>query len=733
MRYLVFLVSLMLLVGVTTAGVDNYNSSLKILLHGNYTNSSTYFEDSSDYHNVLTPTRAVIDSSIKFLGNGSIALNSTSLLTYPSTNVDIASNNFTLSMWIYSTNTSFEQIITRINPNSNTYAPIDVSKSSGNNLSISYSSTGTSWDNNADKDTLYKIPTGVWVQVVLIKNASTLATYTNGSLVKTWTGVNTTLVSGGQVSDIGGINSNTTRRFTGRIDEYALWMNSTYGNIPSIEDLYPVVSEIGLPLVPLAASFTDSPDPSKIGQSVMLNDTSTGELGGVTFSWSIPDEGFTNNSRNTTLQFANLGVHNILLNVTNSSGFWSNTSGTHTVLNTTVFEPQDIWMTGTYIQTFHVKDASTGGGIGNASISIEGGAMTTTEVNGTGWLQTDFGSATVQASANGYYSAIVVYVFDQDDTHTIELTQIVPESTIAPSIRYTPHLVRFIAKDFYGQPVSDITVTSTSVSSTASDNWILNILGLDMNTIPLTNSTLTGTSGTDGSVVFMMLETVQYQITFTNVAKGVSEVVTLYPKEDSYLVLVSTSAAGNADSNWGAGSGSIYRQLSSNQTGTKFFLNLSYVDAEHYTSSVFFYVEDGNRTPIYNTTYSGYSHNFSYMIDPFPHGATYYYGYTATNSAYGTLSGNAVATTHSRLLAPLEYLGWDTSWYMWITVVCLVCFAALFSGTTNIYGTLLLPIWSLMFGYFGWLDWCPWEFQVGVAVLGALVFISKMYARVSDG
>lgn len=398
----------------------------------------------------------------------------------------------------------------------------------------------------------------------------------------------------------------------------------------------------------------------------------------------------------------------------------------------TGFVQQDIWMTGAYLVRFTLNDAN-GNLISNATILSSSGQTNTTGVNGVGEITENFGSSTITFSADGYYSRVISYIIDDDADYTVTLTRISTPVTLPPSIRYVPHLVRFVVKDFYGQPVSEINVTSQSVSSTASDNWILNLLGLDMTTIPLTNSTLAGTSGTDGSVVFMMLETVQYQVTFTNVAKGVSEVVTLYPKEDSYLVLVSTSAAGDADSNWGVGSGTIYRQLASSQTGTKFFLNLSYIDSEHYTSSVFFYVEDGNRTPVYNTTYSGHSNNFSYMIDPFPHGASYYYGYTATNSAYGTLSGNAIATTHSRLLAPLEYLGWDTSWYMWITVVCLVCFAALFSGTTNIYGTLLLPIWALMFGYFGWLDWCPWEFQVGVAVLGALVFISKIYSRTGDG
>ena len=489
---------------------------------------------------------------------------------------------------------------------------------------------------------------------------------------------------------------------------------------------------------PPVVSFTSNTTSGDSPLAVQFTDTSTTSI--TAWNWSA-----YNVENGTTLYFStsanpvqtfNSGHWNVYLNVTNASSY-SNTLGTYTISTNptggyTGFVQQDLWQDANYIQTFHFTNSETGLIVNNVTITV-GSNDTYSTTNGTAYITLKGGIYLISFMSEGYNLRQTSFLIDEDKTHSIQLTPAVTPSSRQQNTWYNPHLVRFIAKDYAGQPVSDLTVYAQGQQSTASDNWILNLLGVDMTTTPMKNATLTGTTGSDGSIVFMMLESVQYKVNFTSAVKGVDEEVTLYPKEESYLVIVGTTAAGTAASNWGAGSASISRNLSANQSGTKLTFNLSYADPTSATTSIFFYIEDANRTPIYNTTQATNAYEFGYVIDPFVHGATYYYGYTAVSTVYGELSGNAIVTTHSRLLAPLEYLGWDTSWYIWITVICLICFAALFSGTTNVYGTLLLPFWSLFFGYIGWLDWCPWEFLVGVAILGTLAFISKMYARVSDG
>lgn len=489
--------------------------------------------------------------------------------------------------------------------------------------------------------------------------------------------------------------------------------------------------------VHLTADFVGTPSSGDSPLNVTFSGNQTGgDYIADSWSWDFGD-GISADpgTQNISHTYTEAGVtsYSPKMKVTNTSnGYTIWVNKTNYITFNTGFNRQDLVMDPYFTLKVTFVDSATNLPIPKVLVTDSMEHNTTTGA-GVFTQSYPYSTITIYATADGYVGTSRQYVMESDREEIVQLSKVQPTSTVPSSFRYTPHLVRFIAKDYSGQPLSDIRVYAQGYESTAPDNWIYNILGLDMGTVPMANATLTGSTSSDGSIVFMMLENVQYKVNFTSQAKGVSQEMTVYPKEDSYLVILGTSAAGDSNSNWGGGSALITRNLVANQSGNKLTFNLTYLDPASQTTSILFWVTDANKQPLYNETYSGAAHNFSYVLDPITHGSTYYYGYRASHPTYGYIAGNSLITTHSRLLAPLEYLGWDTSWYMWITVVCLIFFVALFSGTTSIYGTLLFPFWSLFFGFIGWLDWCPWEFLVGVAVLGTLAFISKMYSRVGDG
>jgi PKD repeat protein len=521
------------------------------------------------------------------------------------------------------------------------------------------------------------------------------------------------------------------------IGNYSITLNASNGAGEASSSI-PVVINVGpVPPAPVA-NFTADMVTFISPMTVQFTDTSSNSP--TEWNWSFGDStAWTNGStQNPTHFYSAAGNYTVKLRASNANGgnlttktnyIWAKPP-TYTVIPQMVLESQEYLLTLTFRDSVHntlIKD--------NISVECVGTRADTIDSEGVGIIPitSSYGILTLYISAENYIGQVQVYLMDQDLSDTIYLVPAPIPPTPNPVMRYNPHQVRFIAKDYAGQPVKNVRVYAQGFESTANASWITAILGIDLATTAMDSEVMTGTTGSDGAVVFLMLESIQYHVNFTSSTLGVSESVDLFPKEDSYLVMVGTTATGSSDKMFGAGTGKIVRSLVSNQTGTKLFMNLSYLDAEGYTTSIYFYTEDANKTPLYNTTYIGASHDFSYVVDPFTHGATYYYGFTAQNSVYGPISGNSLVTTHSRLLAPLEYLGWDTSWYTWITIICLICFVAMFSGTTNVYGTLLFPFWALFFGYIGWLDWCPWEFLVAVAVLGTLAFVSKMNARVGEG
>ena len=108
-----------------------------------------------------------------------------------------------------------------------------------------------------------------------------------------------------------------------------------------------------------------------------------------------------------------------------------------------------------------------------------------------------------------------------------------------------PKYVKFQVFSPMGAPVSGVNISANFIESSGPLDWFFDWLGLAKN-IDFENTTLKGTSGSDGSVNFLMQEEIKYAVHFEK-----PDVIDLtkyyYPKEDRYVIITSVDGPGKSD------------------------------------------------------------------------------------------------------------------------------------------------------------------------------------------
>lgn len=391
-----------------------------------------------------------------------------------------------------------------------------------------------------------------------------------------------------------------------------------------------VILEYSSPVTPLVASFTQSVNPSVVGQAVTYTDTSTGPP--TTWNWTLAGTSPTNTTQNAAYKYTLAGAYNIFLNVTNATGSWSNTSQTHTVVNASGMTPQDIWMEAQYLQTFHITDSSTGLPI--PIVQIQDTSMQAfTTTNGTGYLTEPFGANVVTFVATGYTSRAVSYVFDSDASHDVQLAA---SSTSQQNVWYTPWQIRIRIVDFYGAPLPGTNVTASYIAQTlpsTDTSWLITAFGISSQVASdMVNSAkaMEGVTDDNGGLSFTMFKSLEYHLVIANSTSGVASTKNLYPSDQEYVIYVRT-AGQTAVNNTLATRNATLPWYSLNSTYIS--LNMTYQDPSSCTSAITFRVWfRDNSTEVHNATQAVGTAlvTDSHIIPKAPIGTEYLWGYNAT-------------------------------------------------------------------------------------------------------
>ena len=206
--------------------------------------------------------------------------------------------------------------------------------------------------------------------------------------------------------------------------------------------------------------------------------------------------------------FENLTVSDYNISAA-SSGYSTSGNVTVSVNGTTL---QNVNLQPKLTLTVVTKNADNLNLITDYSIILEG--VTYNSVNGSLQIgNLEDGVKDLILTAEGYYATEKVIYMDSDTTSTILATQVLGSGT-----QYAPHYVKFTLKSLLGALYPNVDVV-VYLGDAASGTLTLN-----------------GTTGTDSAVGFMLVENIQYTITFIDSTQGIDETITLYPKDDDYTV-----------------------------------------------------------------------------------------------------------------------------------------------------------------------------------------------------
>ena len=181
-------------------------------------------------------------------------------------------------------------------------------------------------------------------------------------------------------------------------------------------------------------------------------------------------------------------------------------------INTTTLNAtrQDVPMSTLYTVTVKARDATTLAYLSDFTATLDG--VEGTAVNGTVIFNNiEYGLHAISAIASDYYPSATTPLIDEDTEVILDLTRLASEY-------YAPHRVKFTLKSLFLTRYGDVE-TTVYIGATASGD-----------------AYKTGTTGTDGAVVFELDEYVQYTLTFIDSDQGIDETITLYPKDDAYTV-----------------------------------------------------------------------------------------------------------------------------------------------------------------------------------------------------
>ena len=297
------------------------------------------------------------------------------------------------------------------------------------------------------------------------------------------------------------------------------------------------------------------------------------------------------------------------------------------------------------------------------------------------WTNVTNGEHLITVTAEGYATGTTtVYMANSYINTTVYL--------LRQSPYYTPHWVRFYLTNILMQPYSDVNVSVAYVSAAGE------------------NITLTGITGTDGAVAFLLTPTFRHTITFTSTSQGIDKTITLYPKDTEYWIIAKAVDGGWADYDHDP-TRYIHISVSKHEINdTHAFINVTYLDDLNMTTALRMWVNQTNASDLLGA---------EIMIDSWDapaNNSSVSHSFVVTNyrgqdyMAYVWHEHDEFGTTYSRpirFIGILIDLGLPTISYAYISFTILFFMAAMFGATSTSIGGIVTCVTGWLLYAIGWL------------------------------
>ncbi len=378
---------------------------------------------------------------------------------------------------------------------------------------------------------------------------------------------------------------------------------------------------------------------------------------------------------------------------------------------------------GLYALKVTTKDADSLQIISNATtITLNDGQEST---DNPATFTVDYGVYTITAAAEGYYPDSEYQYIDKPGTTqaTILLTKQVAPPTPPDRPSYPPHNVRFHCVDDYGLPLSNVAITAAYAESSSPWSWLTDLLGIP-SSVEINSTTLAGTTGTDGSITFNMIETVRYTIHAHDPASNLTVDFSLYPHETQYTIQFHTRPPPATATR------PLYELTATpNEDNTKITLGLAYYDRDNGTTALTFWVKDDTDGSITHSStpdvkLNGWT-NATHTVDNLL--GSYTWGFNATHNDHDDITASRSITLHGA--GRLVDLGLeDDFWYYLLSIIWIIGIAAIFSGSRVRFGAIIIPL--IGGGIPTLIGWLP---PVTAPLIAILTFIGVfVYMRKSE-
>ena len=307
------------------------------------------------------------------------------------------------------------------------------------------------------------------------------------------------------------------------------------------------------------------------------------------------------------------------------------------------------------------------------------------------------------------------------------ITETKPEyiniATSPITVYYLPQQVRMRLIDTDSYPLSGVTIAATPLNFTAPENWTELLLGISSG-VNIMGTTVSGVTGSDGSWVAPMVQSILYNISMTR-TPDINYAFQIYPSQSEYVftiplgvVPIPTSIA------------NIVTYSLSNATinATHQFFNVTYSDTSTQgTDKLSFYVYDLGGTLLASNSYTGASANsqtFSQVL-AVSQGQSYTYGFAANQSRYGWINQTDTVTFANQV----ALIGAAPSWVEeFAAIAIIIIFSALFSIWSKAIAMIAMPLLTYFFQFA--MGWLPSTFLSSIALgvmltLGVLIYIRQ--------
>ncbi len=292
-----------------------------------------------------------------------------------------------------------------------------------------------------------------------------------------------------------------------------------------------------------------------------------------------------------------------------------------TTINQT-FKSQIIIMNEIFTLTIVAQDSTNANTI-FSFIATFNGSMYNTSVGTISIPGIIYGQYPTIVSSTGYLTSSQNVLVDSTKTQVFILVPVLP-ATSSTVFKTLPHDVSFIVQDLGFNKKPGVYVNAQGYNTTVGNwAWLAELIGIDFDKIPINNVTMTGNTGTDGSIDFKMDGSIYYIITFSG--GGISNITWGgYPTQYQYYIIVPTTFYGTFTNNIDQIT-TITTSISTNKTNsTSAYVNASYNDSSNQTSSIIIYLNqsiigDPNNQTNLQTRNGGTNatYNASFTISPY--------------------------------------------------------------------------------------------------------------------